>query len=140
MNNQVKCKCGESGTRFDMPFTMVDRCDSENPLCDNCLIKQDMIEVATTIRSQISIATLMACGARKWAVLDNGLAFRVGSDHKTQFIYITLDPSDTYKVELKQVNRKTWQMKTLKELAGVYCDMLSDIVYDMVNKSGYCSA
>ena len=89
-------------------------------------------QVAQTIRQQISMHALLACGARQFAGGEDFLSFRVGNYTK-KVVHIQLI-NDTYTVKLLKFNRVTYALQTIERKEGVYCDMLSDIIYSMCNK------
>jgi len=105
----------------------------------NELKRQRCIAVAETIRHQIGMQTLMACGAREyrcgWSSEDYPhLTMRVGDGKRGLWVRVTLMPSDTYTVELFKMMRVQHVLKQIEEFEDVYCDMLSNIIYRMVNK------
>ena len=77
--------------------------------------------------------TKMACGARDLGIIKNGLSMKVGK--RMTWIEVTLDASDTYTVELIKITRKAGKRVRVvaKSMSGIYCDMLSETVYGMVN-------
>ena len=102
------------------------------------LTTEDRMNIARTIKSQIGIRTLMACGARDFVCGMNGdLSFKVGSSRgRIKMIHIILEPSDTYTVIYKEKYNsgpKKYEDAYHKSVDDVYCDMLADIVYGMVN-------
>jgi hypothetical protein len=94
-----------------------------------------MQEVAKFIRQQIGIPTLMACGAREFKFLEDGLqgiTFKVGSGRKRLYMIVFLTSNDDYSIELRRTCKNG---EVIEEKAmGVYCDQLSQIIYHMVNK------
>jgi hypothetical protein len=94
-----------------------------------------MQQVAGAIRKQIGVQTLMACGAREWKFLNDGigLRFRVNQGSKRQFIEIALNSLDLYDITLSRIKRDN-TVEILEEEHGIYCDQLRDTVYHMVNK------
>lgn len=86
--------------------------------------------VATTILSQLGGNRFIAMtGSKQFSCTDNLITFKVGSNpKKVSHVRITLDPSDTYTMEFLKVSMK--EIKTLKKITGVYCDMLRDIFTD----------
>jgi hypothetical protein len=89
-------------------------------------------EIATTIWQQIPTSTKMACGAREPTADTNCLIFKVlnGSTHR---IKVTLDPYDTYTVELFK-QKRDYSVSVVEKHEDVYCDMLGEVIYHMVNK------
>ena len=82
---------------------------------------------------QISVATKMACGARApvaYGVGDVGLCFKVGG--RMRWVEVELDPSDTYTCRLVRMSGATRHVT--EEHTDIYCDVLSECVYHMVNK------
>lgn len=86
---------------------------------------------ARTILRQIGPMTLMACGARNYVDLGDGVHFNVltGRSHK---IVVKLAANDTYTVE--RVRLRNYTVESVEHATDVYCDQLSDVVYHMVNK------
>lgn len=99
----------------------------------------EMQQIGKTIRQQIGIPNLMACGARDWKLLGwnspkQGLEFRVNHSNKRQYIKVILEPNDTYTVISYRLKRVTDEQIDVIEFKDVYCDMLGELVYRMVNK------
>lgn len=97
----------------------------------------EMQAIANIIRKQIGISTLMACGAREWRFLEDGkkgTGFRVNAGVKREYISISLEPNDTYTVKHYKLKRVTNEEIILSQFNDVYCEMLSNMVYRMVNK------
>lgn len=84
---------------------------------------------------QISIPTKMACGAREATSHgEDKLTFKV---HSLPLRYIEVEyvPGlDLYNVEYFRIKRGTHERVTLERYEGVYNDMLSEMIYKMVNK------
>ena len=95
------------------------------------MTREEKIEIATAIRTQISMMTYMACGAREFVALNGGLQFKVGG--RMRYVKVELTPADTYNVKLVRVTRNH-DIKTVKEINDIYCDQLSEAVYDVCNK------
>ena len=94
-------------------------------------------EIGKIIRQQVGISNLMACGAREWSFLKygfNGLNFRVNASAKREFITVYLESNDTYTVVHYKLKRVTNERIQLDACSDVYCDMLGEIIYKMVNK------
>ncbi len=94
----------------------------------------EMQEIAATIRKQIGMRTLMACGAREWQFPTNakGIIFKVGNGRLRLHIKVILTSMDDYSVSLIKLGRV--DTKIVEHYDGIYCDQLSEIVYKMVNK------
>lgn len=97
------------------------------------------MQIANTIKQQIGIRTLMACGARNFVCgMKGDLSFKVGSGRgRIKSVQITLNPSDTYTVVYReQYNSgpKKFEIAEEQSYDDVYCDMLSDVVYSLVNR------
>jgi len=89
--------------------------------------------IATTIWSQISRNTKMACGARNPTGNGNALTFAVTiRPGKSYWIRVTLQPTDTYTVEL--VSNRGVNVKTENELDNIYADNLSEVIYNFCNR------
>lgn len=84
---------------------------------------------------QISIQTKMACGARQPTRHgDNELTFKVHSK-PYRFIRVEYKPGlDLYDVEYFRIKRGSYERVSIESLEGVYADMLSEVIYRMVNK------
>ncbi len=96
-------------------------------------------EITKTIRQQIGIGVLMACGAREWKLIGldspkSGLQFRVNHSSKRQFIKVVLEPNDTYTVISYRLKRVTDEHIDIEDFYDIYCDGLSELVYKLVNK------
>jgi hypothetical protein len=91
-----------------------------------------MNQVASIIWNQIPISTKMACGAREPTADTNCLIFKVlnGSAHR---IKVTLQSDDTYLIELFKQKRDA-SVSAIESHDGIYCDMLGETIYHMVNK------
>lgn len=87
---------------------------------------------ATTILRQIGTLTLMACGARRYLDLGDGVHFNVGAGNRTKIV-VKLAADDTYAVEHVKMTRDL-SARSLEYADSVYCDQLADVVYRMVNK------
>jgi hypothetical protein len=99
----------------------------------------NMQNIGKTIRQQIGISTMMACGAREFKLLGfgsdkQGLQFRVNTSAKRQFIKVILQPNDTYTVIAYRLKRVTNEHIDIEDYYDIYCDQLSEIIYKMVNK------
>lgn len=84
-------------------------------------------QVAETILSQLGGNRFIAMtGASSFSYGDACLNFRIGSNpKKVKAVRITLEPSDTYKMEFLTIRK--FEVKTLSEVSGIYCDMLQEI-------------
>lgn len=76
----------------------------------------------------------MACGARDFVNLGDGIQFVVGGGpgQPRQKIIVKLAANDTYAVEHGSFRNLEW--RTLGFHEGIYCDQLSDVIYHAVNK------
>lgn len=89
--------------------------------------------VASVIWSQISTATKMACGLRgPTAVTPTELCCKALS--RNRWVLINLDPSDTYTVRLVRQHKTTFGLITIETVSDVFCDGLSEVVYNICNK------
>ena len=99
----------------------------------------DRTTVATTIWRQIPIMTKMACGLRE-ATAVSVTELRAKCLRGRHYVFVNLDPSDTYTVRLVRIKRNRRADKPLVEMidvetvSDVYCDMLGDVVYGVCNK------
>lgn len=99
----------------------------------------DMQMIGNTIRKQIGLSNLMACGAREYKLLGfdsskKGLQFRVNAGSKRQFIKVVLEPNDTYTVISYRLKRVTDEHIDINDVYDIYCEQLGETVYRMVNK------
>lgn len=92
---------------------------------------------ATIAWKQISIMTKMACGAREATSHgENRLTFKVHT-LPMRFIEVEYDPAlDLYTVEYFRIKRSKGARErvSLEKFELVYGDMLSEMIYKMVNK------
>jgi hypothetical protein len=92
----------------------------------------DAKTTAETTRRQIGMMNLMACGARQFSYDAEGtLKFKVGG--RMRYVEVQLDPSDTYTARLIRVTRN-YEVVTVEETSGVYCDQIGEAVYRLCNK------
>lgn len=99
----------------------------------------EMQQIAKTIRQQIGVPNLMACGAREWKLLGfdspkKGLQFRVNAGAKRQYIKVILEPNDTYTVISYRLKRVTDEHIDINDVYDIYCENLGETIYHMVNK------
>lgn len=93
----------------------------------------EMQQMANTIRKQIGLSNLMACGAREYSFLGfSGIKFKVNHGRARQYMTIVLTARDDYNVELRKITKDG--EKILERAEGVYCENIGDVVYHMVNK------
>ena len=95
------------------------------------------MQVATTILSQISMPTKMACGFRNLTCGTNAdkipyLNIRVGKASAYLYVRVYYMPNDTYNIEM-YTSAAGFEV-TLQEFEDVYCEQLSSIIYHAVNK------
>ena len=91
-------------------------------------------EVVQTIWRQISIHTKMACGVRDMISRGNELKFKVHSK-PMRYVRVEYMPGpDLYDVEYFRLKRGSLDKVSMESAEGVYADMLSELIYDMVNK------
>ncbi len=95
-------------------------------------------QVVQTILSQIPVMTRMACGLREpTAVSETEL--RVKCLRGRRYVFVNLDPSDTYTVKLVRIKRNRSADKPLIELiteayrSDVYNDQLGEIIYGLTH-------
>ena len=93
------------------------------------------LTIPNTTWQQISVGTKMACGAREPAgsAQNNSLRFKVHNKPQ-RYIEVILDADDTYDVCYFRLKRGTSERIIMEQTQGVYNDMLSEIIYHMVNK------
>lgn len=89
-----------------------------------------MSNVAEIILQQLGGGRFVAfTGARNLTAHPDALSFKLGRARDgIKHVKITLDPSDTYKVTFTKIGRAPARTVTVvKELEGVYADMLTEI-------------
>lgn len=98
-------------------------------------------QIAATIYKQISLMTRVSCGIRELLCGEDKnkipyLQMRVGSSRKLLYIRVYYMPSDIYTVELIKVKKKPiFNIIQLEENEEVYCEQLSSVIYNLVNKN-----
>lgn len=96
------------------------------------------LSVANTIRDQIGRSALFMIGANTFVGSENSLTFKVGRNSgagkgTVSHIRITLEPSDTYKVESIRVRGTS--VKTLDTRDDIYFDMLAEVIGNLTGMS-----
>lgn len=86
-------------------------------------------QIANTILQQMGGAgRIMAMtGARQFLTSANSVQFKFKGSRKANCVRVTLDPTDTYTVEFHKVTKRGLEVKEVKALSGVYCDMLIEL-------------
>lgn len=86
--------------------------------------------VANTIQAQIGRMAFKMMGAKNLVGDTNSLQFKIGRNaKKVTHIVVTLDPSDTYRVEFVHYGRAPKHTRTtIASLDGVFADMLRSII------------
>jgi hypothetical protein len=105
----------------------------------NNLTSEEYMQIAKTIRSQISPMAILRCNARDFvAGQENGeafLLFRVTKANEPRSFYqvkIIYDyGQDLYNMQLIKCYRQSLTRKVEGSFEGVYCDMLSELLEDM---------
>lgn len=88
-------------------------------------------EFAVTIKRQIGVNTFSRVGARDfvYSATDRYLRFAVtGRRGWATAIKVTLEPNDTYTVNLERMNKRTFDFEVVRTLELVYCDQLAEVV------------
>lgn len=86
--------------------------------------------LGTIIRDQIGRRALFMIGAKNLLAIENGLQFKVGRNAKSvNALRITLEPSDTYKVEALRIRNS--QPKVVESCDDVYVDRLHGVIESM---------
>lgn len=86
--------------------------------------------IGTIIRDQIGRRALFMIGAKNLLTIENGLQFKVGRNAKSvNALRITLEPSDTYKVEALRIRNN--QPKVVESCDDVYVDSLHGVIESM---------
>ena len=94
--------------------------------------------VATTTWRQIPVMTKMACGLRE-ATAVSETELRAKCLRGRHYVFVNLDPSDTYTVRFVRIKRNRSADKPLIELveevtrSDVYNDMLGEMIYGMTH-------
>ena len=86
----------------------------------------ESMEVAKVIQSQIGHKAFMMLGAKDLMAVEQGLQFKIRGSSKANVVRITLEPSDTYKIEF--VKSRGMNFKTVAQYEGVYVDMLHSLI------------
>jgi len=63
-------------------------------------------------------------GAANFIDLGNGVSFKFKGCRKINCLRVVLDADDTYTVDFYKVNMRTFDVKEVKTLSGMYCDQL----------------
>jgi len=88
---------------------------------------KNTLEVANTIKNQIGGKALFMIGAKNLAGDEKSLTFRIMRNTKQiSFVRVTLEWSDTYKMEFLKVRKHT--LTTIAEHTGIYSDQLNTII------------
>ena len=94
--------------------------------------------VATTTWRQIPVMTKMACGLRE-ATAVSETELRAKCLRGRHYVFVNLDPSDTYTVRFVRIKRNRSADKPLVEMvdevsrSDVYNDMLGEMIYGMTH-------
>lgn len=91
--------------------------------------------VAETIRQQLGGRRFeKATGAKDFLGSENSLMFSLPSTRHfvkdgINKVRITLEPSDTYRIEFMKISRRkgVFDVKTIKETDGIYADVLPEV-------------
>lgn len=92
----------------------------------NDAITMNTLNVANTIKNQLSRNTLFMLGAKDLIGGESYLGFKIRGSRKVTHIRITLDPIDTYTMEFFRV--RALKIHKVAEFNNVYCDMLHRII------------
>ena len=84
------------------------------------------LAVANTIKDQIGRQALLMLGATCFVGDAKSLRFRIKGSKVGQLIIITLDPSDTYTVEVVKIRGLDYKVAASRE--GVYFDGLNQTI------------
>jgi hypothetical protein len=84
------------------------------------------LEVAETIRKQIGHSALYMMGAKNLLAGDDYLSFQIFGCKHVSHIRITLEGTDTYKIEFIKI--RGYNMTTPATTCGVYCDAINGII------------
>jgi len=89
------------------------------------------LEVANTIAQQIGRQAFFMLGAKNLVGSENSLTFKIGRNAKSvSHIKVTLEPSDTYKVEAIRVRKSQGVLtsKVVESRDDVYVDSLHTVI------------
>lgn len=87
---------------------------------------ENTLEVANNIRAQIGNRALLMMGARNLVGSENSLSFQIGGCPQVSHIKVTLEPSDTYKVEFFKI--RGTNIKTVHTSEMIYADGLCQCI------------
>tara|TARA_R100001369_G_scaffold88149_1_gene124317 strand:+ start:309 stop:656 length:348 start_codon:yes stop_codon:yes gene_type:complete len=98
--------------------------------------KNEMMQVAETIRSQIHPQVMMCSASRNFGAYENekglyGIQFKISNTSKFKFatVRITLNGCDLYNIEIKNIRGRIVESKK-----DIYCDQLSSVLESMWEK------
>ena len=84
------------------------------------------LTVANTIKNQLGSKCLYMLGAMHLMGGDGYLSFKIRGSKSVSHIKISLEWSDTYKMEFFKITPSKY--KTIKTLTGIYCDQMHEII------------
>lgn len=87
------------------------------------------VEIAKTIRQQISPQTLMMMGAWNQTAHADGFSFRFRGSRRVNYLRVKLDPMDTYTMEFCRIGRAPrFTISNEVSFERVYFDMLHSTI------------
>lgn len=106
------------------------------------------MNIAQTILRQIGQGNMMRVGARELLAGPDFLRFRftpeaAGSTGPARGRYVcqvTLDPLDTYTVEVLETRKHGLEVRTWATFSGVHADQLGDLVEGFSRREGFVKA
>jgi hypothetical protein len=96
--------------------------------------REQSLAIAKTIQQQLMAGNgkikVWSWGANSWTVIPNGIQFKVQGFKFKGIVSISLQPNDTYKVEL--IKNK----KVITEFTDVYFDEMTTLIDEKVEYTG----
>jgi hypothetical protein len=96
--------------------------------------REESLAIAKTIQQQLTAGNgkikVWSWGANSWTVIPNGIQFKVQGFKFKGIVSITLQPNDTYTVEL--IKNK----KVIAEFTDVYFDEMTTLIDEKVEYTG----
>ena len=89
----------------------------------------DNMQIAKTILEQLGGRKFtFMCGVKHAAAIERGLSFRIPGTmtrNRINYVKITLEPSDTYKVDFGVIRGHTYKIVSTHD--DIYCDDLAEL-------------
>lgn len=87
-------------------------------------------EIANIIAKQIGGMAFMMMGTNQKIIEENGVRFNVKGTRKCNWIEVTLEPTDTYKVTFWKYSPSKYTMTKISTESMVYVDFLHSTIED----------